>query len=85
MPKLVGYRCRRCSELFEFLHHPVTERAACPACGSDDVDVAAGGHVFSTIQATSRTSKRFKAGFCHQYANRPAERVSVSVPRTPGE
>jgi hypothetical protein len=86
MPKLVGYRCRRCTAEFEFLHVAVTEPVMCPACGAGDVEAQlAGGHCFRVIQATSRTSKKFKAGWVHQYQNRPAEKVSISVPATRGE
>jgi len=30
-------------------------------------------------------AKRRKAGYVHQYVNRPAEKVSVSVPNRPGD
>jgi putative FmdB family regulatory protein len=85
MPKLKGYFCRECGVEYEFLHHPADEPAKCPRCSSTDARVQLKVHVFRTIQATSLTSKQFKAGYVHRYVNRPAEKVAVSVPRAQGD
>jgi DNA-directed RNA polymerase subunit RPC12/RpoP len=84
MPKMAGYRCRACGGRYEFLHHPVNEPAVCPACGSSDAEPELKACVLSTIVPTYPGSKRHKAGFCHLFQNRQAEKTSISVPRTLG-
>jgi hypothetical protein len=60
----------------------VDEEQVCPSCGSPGaVRCLTGGVTFTTIKATTNTSKRYKAGYVHKYQNRPAEKISVSVPR----
>lgn len=81
MPKLQGYACRTCGEAFDYTHMNAEDLASC-ICGSTELDLQLGGKSFSTIIPTYPGAKRRKAGYQHLYVNRPAEKVSVSVPRT---
>lgn len=85
MPKLQSYTCRGCGKPYEFTHHPVDEQNICPHCGSADADLHLGGRSFSTIVPDYPGAKRRKAGYVHNFANRPADRVTVSVPRGKGD
>lgn len=79
MKKMFDYQCACCGHLFEELAEPESE-VACPQCHESPAERRlTGGRSFSTIQATTPTSKRFKAGYVHQF-NRPKEKISVSVP-----
>jgi DNA-directed RNA polymerase subunit RPC12/RpoP len=80
MPKLVAYLCRDCQRQYEFLHHPVEEPARCPSCGSSSAEAQPIASVFRTIVPVYPGAKRRKAGYAHQFQNRPAERTSISVP-----
>ena len=84
MPKLQDYACRACEHIFEFFHVG-REIAACPQCGSTACDLRLGGHAFTTIVPTYPGAKRRKAGYVHEHVNRPAEKVSVSVPNRQGD
>jgi putative FmdB family regulatory protein len=85
MPKLDDYQCLNCNSSFEFMSMQADEKVECPHCGSPAAEKrVTGGHVFDTIVATSLTSKKHKAGYVHNYANKPAEKISVSVPRNKG-
>ena len=82
MPKLVDYHCRACGMTFEFLHHPVDEPASCVGCSSADIEpLAVAAKTLTVIVPTYRNCKRQKAGYCHTHEDRPAEKVSVSVPQ----
>lgn len=84
MPKLHDYDCLNCEAEFEYMSMQPDESVQCPHCGSLSTHIKpSGGHVFSTIVATSNSSKKFKAGYQHEYVNKPAEKISVSVPRKP--
>ncbi len=84
MPKLQEYYCGKCGEKYEYLHMDAEDTATCPACGSTKTDMVLGGQPFHTIVPTYPGAMRHKAGYVHKYANRPAEKISVSVPRTKG-
>lgn len=82
MALLQNYTCLDCGTSYEFLHHPADEPAVCPACGSHHAEPQLqGGHIFTTIVPTYPGAKAHKAGYVHQYVNRPAEKISVSVPQ----
>lgn len=85
MFKMLDFHCNACASDFEALAES-DERPPCKACGSGDTartPPRAIGRPFEVIKATTRTSRRFKAGYIHQY-NRPKEKISVSVPASVG-
>lgn len=82
MPKLQGYICQTCGEGYEFTHHPMDEQNVCPACGSTKADLTLGGTLLTTIIPIYPGCKRLKAGHVHSHGDRPAEKGSVSVPRS---
>lgn len=62
------------------------EVITCPQCGSTDADLQlGGGHQFHTIRPSHPATQHSRAGYVHKFANRPAEKISVSVPRTKGD
>lgn len=82
MAKLQSYRCRDCQADYEFMHHPSDEKASCPSCGSNSAELQLGGVTLTTIIPVYPGAKRFKAGYQHTHADFPAEKGSVSVPRS---
>ena len=79
MRKMFDYQCPVCAYSFEVLADK-DDQVECPECHeSPAVRRLTGGRTFTTIQATTNTSKRYKAGYVHQF-NRPKEKISVSVP-----
>lgn len=79
MRKMYDYHCACCDHLFEALAE-LEENVECPECHESPAERRlTGGRTFTTIQATTNTSKRFKAGYVHNF-NRPKEKISVSVP-----
>lgn len=85
MPKLREYVCT-CGNRFEYTHMNADDVATC-TCGrvmtTDDERL--GGVPFGTIVPMHRTSLKNKAGYVHTHGDRPAEKVSVSVPRNKGD
>jgi len=61
--------------------------AMCPSCENPvtSADEKLGGKSCTTIVVMSRTSLKNKAGYVHTHGDRPAEKISVSVPRNKGE
>jgi len=83
MLKMFDYGCAACGHQFETLVRDDAE-VECPECHeSPATRRATGGHIFTVITATSRTSKKYKAGYVHNYQKRPAEKISVQVPAAP--
>jgi DNA-directed RNA polymerase subunit RPC12/RpoP len=83
MAKMRDYCCMACGTDYEFLHHPAEEMAICPNCGSDKAESRAScGKLLTVIIPVYPGCKRVKAGFVHSHGDRPAEKGSVSVPRT---
>jgi hypothetical protein len=78
--KLQSYVCRKCRSLYEFTHIPNDELAVCPTCGSNAAELQLGGTSFHVIVPTYPGAMRRKAGYVHRFANRPAEKIAVSVP-----
>lgn len=81
MAMLRDYTCRGCGAQFEYTSMGADDPAVCPSCGSSEVTPHVGGNLFHTIVPSYNGSQKQKAGFVHKFANRPAEKVSVSVPR----
>jgi putative FmdB family regulatory protein len=83
MRKLFDYGCAACGHEFEALVEGDNE-IECPECHeSPATRRATGGHIFTVITATSLTSKRYKAGYVHNFQKRPAEKISMQVPAGP--
>ena len=82
MPKLNEYICRQCATRFEYIHENTTDIQKCPQCESTDSELQLGSYTLTTIIPTYRGCKRQKAGYVHSHGDRPAEKGSVSVPRT---
>ena len=83
MAKLRGYACS-CGHQFEYTHMgPDDAIAVCPECALVMVadNEVLGGRTFHVIVPMSNTSVRHKAGSVHRFVNKPAEKVSVSVPK----
>lgn len=91
MLKMYDFCCDACANAFEALVNTSAEDTGtggpeCPRCHSTATARRAGGlHVFHTIVATSKTAKKYKAGYVHKFKNRPAEKISVQVPATPNK
>ncbi len=83
MPKIREYVCS-CGHRFEHMHMSEEDAAACPSCmrAATPDDEVLGGVPFNTIVPMHRTSLKNKAGYVHTHGDRPAEKGSVSVPRT---
>lgn len=76
------YRCTKCNEeINDMLVLHSDPPPSCPLCGEETVHCLGAPHRFSTIVPTYPGSKMHKAGYVHQFANRPAEKVSVQVPK----
>lgn len=86
MPKLRDYACA-CGTRFEYLHMAADNVATCPDCArvAEDRDEVLGGRLFTTIVPMSRSSLKNKAGYVHTHGDRPAEKISVAVPRSSGD
>ncbi len=83
MYKYFDFICPACEHKFDAL---VKDDAAiaCPECHeSPATKRLSGGHLFTTIKATTLTSKRYKAGYQHSHTNRPKEKISSQVPAGP--
>ncbi len=80
MAKLQAYICGNCASSYEFTHIPHDEPAVCPFCGSNNAELQLGGKTFAVIVPTYPGAMRRKAGYVHKFANRPAEKIAVSVP-----
>lgn len=81
MYKMLDFECNNCHEPFEALAEK-TEIPGCPLCGSPDTwktAVRSIGRPFEVIQATTLTSKKYKAGYVAEY-KRPGTKIQVSVP-----
>jgi len=83
MRKMFDYGCEVCGHQFEALVEG-DEPENCPECHEGPATRrATGGHSFTVITATTLTSKKYKAGYVHNYQKRPAEKISVQVPSGP--
>jgi putative FmdB family regulatory protein len=82
MPKLNGYTCKACGASYEYMHENSADKQVCPACGSNDAELQLGSHTLTVIIPTYRGCKRQKAGYQHTHGDKPAEKISVSVPAT---
>jgi hypothetical protein len=86
MPTIMqNFGCLKCGHVQEELLHgnytagaPYTaDDVKCEECGGKMSPEVPATHTFSTIVPTTNTSKRHKAGYVHQYVDRPAEKTSV--------
>lgn len=84
MRKIYDYYCEPCDSTFEGLAEE-DAKLPCPECANLSERRVTGGHLFHVIQATSNTSKRYKAGYVHNYQKRPAEKIYSAVPRSPSD
>lgn len=81
MPKIDDFVCNACGKTEEQMVMP-DEVLVCSECGSNDLEKrVGGGHIFSVITPMHKTSLRSKAGYVHNYVNRPAEKTYVTVPK----
>lgn len=76
--KLDDFICSDCDAKNELLLER-EEQPICPTCGSKNMEISLGGNLFSTIVPSYPGCKKHKAGYMHQYKNRPAEKISVQV------
>jgi len=82
MPKLNDYECTRCNTVYEYLLHGEDKTPICPKCASTEHRLEfVGGHQFKTIIPTYPGAKKRKAGYVHNYTNKPAEKAYISVPK----
>lgn len=83
MPKLNDYTCNKCGTRFEYMCENAEDAPTCPSCDAHEVEVCIGASKLLThIIPTYPGCKRMKAGYVHSHGDRPAEKVSVSVPAT---
>lgn len=76
---LRDYTCTVCDETHELLVAK-DEVPACPTCKSTALNSHPGGNLFNKIIPTYPGSAKLKAGYAHKHVNRPAEKISVTVP-----
>lgn len=86
VPILREYVCD-CGRRFEYTHMNDEDFAKCAHCDAvvTSSDELLGGKSCTTIVVMSRTSLKNKAGYVHTHGDRPAEKISVAVPRNKGE
>jgi DNA-directed RNA polymerase subunit RPC12/RpoP len=79
---MYDFECPACGHRFEDIAK-LDENVTCPSCTESwlcsDHHLMPATKTFTTIVATSRTSKRYKAGYSHKYVNRPAEKIQVGA------
>jgi putative FmdB family regulatory protein len=81
MLKMFEFHCNTCNTDFESLEETRDVKPECPTCHvSDTHAILSAGVQLTTIQVTHKNSKRLKAGHVHKFVNRPAEKISVTVP-----
>lgn len=89
MLKLFDFLCNACEVRFEGLIASSEECPSCERCGSSEaVDrLMPGTHTFTTIVATTKTSKQYKAGFQHSHGKKPKTpgKIQVQVPASSKE
>ena len=74
------YECTRCNKQFEaLLRNEDKIQPSCEACGSNDAvhKIVSGYSIFNTIVPTGVGTKKLKAGFEHNFRDRPAEKIQV--------
>lgn len=77
--RLYDFRCNDCDAIAERLVRTLEETPAC-GCGSSNTErMMPRTTTFSTIIADYPGAKRRKAGYAHSHADRPKEKISVSV------
>jgi hypothetical protein len=79
MLKMRDFFCVDCQEDFEALVRdgqlPVHEK-----CNNSNVETrVSGGRIFTTIVATTTSSKKYKAGYQHTHADRPKTPGKIQV------
>ena len=72
------FECDACGLTYEDLVKS-DELSPCPTCKKPNKHLMPATHTFTTIVATTLTSKKFKAGYQHQYVNRPATKIQVGA------
>jgi hypothetical protein len=80
--KLNDYECPECGDVHEVLVHTgggEDNDTKCPKCDVPMVALTGATHTFTTIVATTLTSKKHKAGYAHKYVNRPATKTQVGA------
>ncbi|MBA2708687.1 MAG: hypothetical protein H0U59_12855 [Gemmatimonadaceae bacterium] len=74
------FHCDQCNLDFEDLVQSDEKKTPC-VCGATADRVMSAPKMFQEIVPTTLTSKKLKAGYVHHFNNKPAEKISVSVPR----
>lgn len=75
--KVYDYLCDCGTRLPNHLVVTEMENVRCPTCGLLMERLHPCAHQFATITPTYPGSKAFKAGYVHQFKNRPAEKTQV--------
>jgi hypothetical protein len=77
------FQCQSCEHRFESLvdagPEGLREEVKCPECAGPVNIVPMAARKFEVIAVL----KKNKAGYAHKFANRPREKISVSVPGKP--
>lgn len=83
MIKCFDFICPACENVFEeFVREGAT--VECPECHASPAEKRlSGGHLFTTIKATTLTSKKYKAGYQHSHIDRPKTKIMSQVPAGP--
>jgi len=74
---LDDYICPTCAREEKDLLVARDETPRCPECDAALVKIPARGHLFGTIIPDYPGARRRKAGYVHQYVNRPATKKQV--------
>lgn len=80
---LYDFTCDTCSAAFEAIIGYDAPNPLC-TCGAPSRRQVCSPKIFSTIVPMYRGSQKLKAGTAHKFVNRPAEKMSVSVPAKVG-
>ena len=79
------YKCKQCEkEFYLIVDKEKKDSQICPACGGELERLVTGFHMDKETIPIYPGSHARMAGYCHQYVNRPAEKISVSVPKKIG-
>jgi hypothetical protein len=87
MLKMRDFFCNDCQSDFEALVRDGSTVTHAD-CGSSNVETRmSGGKTFTTIVATTKTSKQYKAGYIHSHGKRPKTdgKIQVGYTGTPSK
>lgn len=83
---MYDFECPACGHRFEDIAK-LEDRVRCPSCAESisvsDNHLMPATKTFTTIVATTRTSKKYKAGYVHSHGDKPATKIQVGASGKP--